>query len=66
MDESVARPDLLRLVCATLPAHEANALRELDPHDPATLMAAYAAVVRSGVTLPAELNAVLAGEAVSS
>lgn len=56
MDENNLRIDLLRLVCAALPATEARSISELDPHDPDTHVAAYAAVVRTETVLPPELH----------
>ena len=64
MSSTVVRPALLRLVCAALPAPEAEAVRKLDPRDPATWDAARDAVRRTGVALPPELSALFAGQEV--
>jgi hypothetical protein len=50
------RADLLRLVCAELPAAEADFIRSLPPDEYATHAEAYCAARRLGITLPPELQ----------
>jgi hypothetical protein len=56
MNEPTLRVDLLRLVCASLPLVDADAILRMDPIDPDTHRAAYAAVSRTGTVLPVDLH----------